>query len=98
MPGRCSSRRYTLAINNMPSTGDMLKTITPTRPATSLGAHQAITLYIAGDAGGPKNKGGKSVTVGSFSEHYVDWCNRELEGARWDCRTACCVMPLGHAR
>jgi signal transduction histidine kinase/DNA-binding response OmpR family regulator len=75
-----------LAINSALSTEGMLRTITDTA-RDIVGAHQAITLYLP-DAPMPPPPPGpsgqsprpqKTVAVGSFSDKYIEWRDRELK-------------------
>ncbi len=62
-----------LAINSALSMDRMLRTITDTA-RDIVGAHQAITLYLS-----ESHNGQKTQAVGSFSDKYADWCDRELK-------------------
>jgi signal transduction histidine kinase len=64
-----------LAINSGQALENMLRTITDTA-RDIVGAHQAITLYLADGAAAGRE--GKTVAVGSFSDKYVQWRQRAL--------------------
>jgi signal transduction histidine kinase/DNA-binding response OmpR family regulator len=63
-----------LLINTALSIDRMLKTVTETA-RDIIGTHQAVTLFLAGDAAGAA---GKSRAIGSFSEKYAAWNETEL--------------------
>jgi signal transduction histidine kinase/DNA-binding response OmpR family regulator len=70
-----------LAINSSLSTEAMLRTITDTA-RDIIGAHQAAAIYIAEQPGGPPYPAAvdlQPTIVGSFSDTYTDWRDREIK-------------------
>jgi signal transduction histidine kinase/DNA-binding response OmpR family regulator len=66
-----------LAINSALTIERILATLTQ-NARDIIGAHQAVTVYMPDGPSGPAASRIKPIAAGSFSDKYVQWCDREL--------------------